>query len=203
MFNKISKSITNVISQYSNLNERELAYFNYGLQALLGTILEFLILLLIAYLLSVFYPVLIAIISFLILRPHAGGIHLPTYILCMSFSIVIFLILGFIAKFAVISTSGLLVWLIIVFNFSLYMIKKYAPADTNTIPIKDPSRRETLKNKSVIIISIWIIVSILTTLLTNEFNNIIIASSLGILTEVLGMHPFIFNLCEKYLTEHN
>lgn len=203
MFHIISKTIKEIIKRNSDLNEKDLAYFNYGLQGILGTMLEILVLFIFAYLLNIFWPVLIAITSFLILRPHAGGIHLPTYFLCMSFSIVLFLILGLIANYVVISRAVLLIWLILVFLFSLYMIIRFAPADTKTIPIEDPTKRKTLKKNSIIIILIWIIASILINLISDKYYNLILASSLGILTEILGMHPIAFYLSEKYLPEHD
>lgn len=202
MFNRIS----NVINKHLHSNEfdkKDQAYLRFGLQIILLLSSELLVLLFLAYILNIFWPVTIGIVTFLIIRPYAGGVHMPSFLLCMLISLLFFLSIGFIALSLSFNTISVILWLILVFISGLLMINKYAPADTEVMPIKEPQQRRLLKNKSRKILIGWLIISLLITLLLPKQLYLVFAGSLGILAEIILMHPFSFKFVQKYLPEHS
>lgn len=203
MFKKITDSLTNLLNKNYNLDTKELAYFNFGLKVVIGVIIEVLIMLTIAYLFNIFWPVLIASISFLVIRPYGGGVHLPTYFSCMIVTLIIFLSIGFITSRV---ETNLISTLIIILSVSIsgfILLNKYAPADTKTIPISDPEQRKVLKSKAKTILYAWTIISITASFITNKHLDLIFASSLGMFSQLISTHPIFFYIAENYLGEHD
>ncbi|MGB4371953.1 MAG: accessory gene regulator B family protein, partial [Halanaerobiales bacterium] len=69
MYKKMVDYLSKTISESLNLESQEKALFSFGLELVVGVILEAIILLILAYFLKIFWPVLIALINFLIIRP--------------------------------------------------------------------------------------------------------------------------------------
>ncbi len=203
MLNKIVNLLSNIISKDTDLNSKDKAYLYFGLQLYLILMVETVILLLIAYFLNIFWPVLTAGLSFLIIRKYAGGVHLPTFNSCLIVTLVIFLGIGGLSTVIKINQIFLLVIITIVSISGFILINKYAPADTRTIPITDPELRRIYKAKAKKILTVWIFLSIAASLLFSDRLDLILSSSLGIFSQLLSTHPFFFHIIVKYLPEHN
>ncbi len=202
MFNKIASIINTHLGNNNYMNKKERAYLQFGLKIFLLLITELIIILFLSYILNIFWPVVFALSSFLFIRPYAGGVHMPSYLLCMLVSLLIFLGIGIISISINLNIYLLITWIITVFTIGYILINKYAPADTDTIPIKDPVQRKLLKAKAIRILFIWFINSLITTLLLPNHLHVIFASSLGILSNIILVHPLLFELVQKYLPEH-
>ncbi|ACL68923.1 accessory gene regulator ArgB-like protein [Halothermothrix orenii] len=203
MIKQVSDSMARYIRKTLNLSERREAYLRYGFQVIIGLLIEIIAILGSAYFLGIFWPVMIALITFLILRPYAGGVHLPRYSLCLIVSLIVFLAIGLISIYITLATPSLIIWLIIITTFSLFMVNKYAPADTEVHPIKEPDRRQKLKNVSFKILTIWFVIASLVTIYFDQYSHLVLASSLGIIAEILVLHPFFYYLVDNYLPEHD
>lgn len=203
MYKKLVDFLSRIITENMELESKEKALFSFGLELVIGVVLEAIILLFLAYLFNIFWPVFIALLSFLVIRPYAGGIHLPTYFSCLIVTLLVFLLIGFIAANI---QPGLLTTIIVIFFVAItgfIFIYKYAPADTKTIPISDPALRQELKRKAYIVLIAWTILAITAALLFTGYLNLVIAACLGIFSQLISTHPTFFYLVERYLPEHN
>lgn len=203
MYKKLVDYLNRIITENLELESKEKALFSFGLELFVGVVLEAIILLILAFLFNIFWPVFIALLNFLVIRPYAGGIHLPTFNSCLIVTLLVFLLIGFIAANI---QPGLLTTIIVIFFVAItgfIFIYKYAPADTKTIPISDPALRQELKRKAYIVLIAWTILAITAALLFTGYLNLVIAASLGIFSQLISTHPIFFELAERYLPEHD
>lgn len=199
----ISKQIAKYFSSKLNLSQEEISSIDYGCQVIIYILFEMLSIILLSYFLNIFWPVVISTLVFLILRPFAGGIHMPSYFLCYIFSLIVFITIGCLVNLINIPARYLINWLVFVFILSLFLINKYAPADTAIQPIKDPLRRRELKTISLIIVICWFLLSLAIMFSFANYYNLLFAGSLGLLAETLALHPLAFYVTEHYLPEHD
>lgn len=173
MIDKITESLTKKIrKEMPDIDDERAEVINYGLQILLGEIPKIFIMLAIAYLLGVFK---LSLITFLILMPYrgaSGGFHLKTHIGCIISTCTFYcgtallaknIILDDIAKYCLIAMIGI---------FGIIMIKLYAPADTEDVPIISKKVRKQKQILSYIFFVIGLIISIF--IKNNIISNIII-----------------------------
>ncbi|HHU92716.1 MAG TPA: accessory gene regulator B family protein [Halanaerobiaceae bacterium] len=201
MYKKMVDYLSKTISESLNLESQEKALFSFGLELVVGVILEAIILLILAYFLKIFWPVLIALINFLIIRPYAGGIHLPSYNACLLLTLVVFLFIGFITSKLQVSLPGIIILILSISLLGSFLLYKYAPADTKTIPITDPHLRQNLKKKAFIVLTAWTSLAITSSLLFTAYLPLVLASALGILAQLISTHPIFFYLLETYWPE--
>lgn len=201
MYKKLVDFLSRIITENMELESKEKALFSFGLELVIGVVLEAIILLFLAYLFNIFWPVFIALLSFLVIRPYAGGIHLPTYFSCLIVTLLVFLLIGFIAANI---QPGLAATIIVILSVTIIgsiLIHKYAPADTKTIPITDPHLRQNLKKKAFIVLTAWTSLAITSSLLFTAYLPLVLASALGILAQLVSTHPIFFYLLETYWPE--
>ena len=173
MIDKITQTLTNRIrKEMPDVDDERAEVINYGLQILLGEVPKFFIMLLIAYLLGVFK---ITLITFLILMPYrgaSGGFHLKTHIGCIVTTTAFYcgiaflsnsIILGDITKYFLAAAVGL---------FGIIMIKLYAPADTEDVPIISKKVRKQKQVLSYISFIIGLVIAVV--IKNNIISNIII-----------------------------
>ena len=123
MYKKLVDYLNRIITENLELESKEKALFSFGLELFVGVVLEAIILLILAFLFNIFWPVFIALLNFLVIRPYAGGIHLPTFNSCLIVTLLVFLLIGFIAAYI---QPGLLTTIIVIFfiaitGFILYL----------------------------------------------------------------------------------
>lgn len=199
----ISKKIANYLSNKLSLSREEASSLNYGCQVIFYLLIEIISLILLSSFLNMFWPVMIALVVFLILRPYAGGIHMPSYFLCYIFSLIVFITIGYLTNLVSIPARYLISWSVFVFILSLLIINKYAPADTAIQPINDPSKRRKLKTISLVIVICWFLISLTLMFSFDNYYKLLFAGSLGLLVEVLALHPLAFYVIDKYFPEHD
>lgn len=163
MIDKITKSLTNKIrKEMPEIDDERAEVINYGLQILLGEIPKFAIMLLIAYILGLFK---LSLITFLILLPYrtvSGGFHLKTHIGCIISTCTFYCGVAFLAKNIILDDITKYFIILVVGIFGILMIRLYAPADTENVPIislKERRKKQTLSYfffVSGLVISIFI-----------------------------------------------
>lgn len=131
----------------------------YGLQNIVGEIPKIFIMLAIAYVLGIFKW---ALFTFLALFPYkgaSGGVHLKTHIGCLTFTTIFYCIIPFISQHFVM--SGVIKYAVIfaVWIFGMIMIKLYAPADTENVPILNLKVRKKKQIFSYITFTIGLLVA--------------------------------------------
>lgn len=173
MIDKITEFLTNKIrKEMPDVNDERAEVINFGLQILLGEVPKIFIMLAIAYLLGVFK---LGLITFLILIPYrgfSGGFHLKTHIGCIISTCTFYCGTALLAKYIVLGSITKYISIILLAIFGIIMIKLYAPADTEDVPIISPKIR---KQKQILSYISFIIGLLIASLINNNIiSNIII-----------------------------
>jgi accessory gene regulator B len=94
-------------------------------------------------------------------RGTSGGFHLHTHVGCVIATTLTYCGTAFLSKYLIIGNNLKYVFALIVWIFSIIMIKLYAPADTEDVPILETKVRKKKQIASYIIVTISMIVSII------------------------------------------
>lgn len=191
MIEKICNSLTNRIKkEMPEIDDERAEIINYGLQLVIGEIPKTFILILIAWVLGVLKLTVLALLLIIPYRTVSGGVHLKTHIGCIIATTIMY------TGTAVI--SNYMVWNIIylkyiaifaIWIFSIIMIKLYAPADTEAVPILRKKERKIKKCLSYIFMTIMLVVSLI--IKNNVVSNILI---FGTLLQTISITRFIYNI---------
>ncbi len=177
MIDKICTFLTNKIrKEMPDVDDEKAEIINYGLQNIIGEIPKLFIMLAIAYLLGVFK---LALFTFVVLFPYkgaSGGFHLKTHLGCIIVTTIFYCVIPFIAQHISISEITKLIVVIAVWIFGIIMIKLYAPADTEDVPILTKKERRKKQIFSYISFSIGLIASLV--IKDNTISNILILANL-------------------------
>ena len=132
----------------------------YGLQNIIGELPKGIIILIIAYILGIFK---FTVISILIIAPYrcvSGGVHMKTHIGCIIYTLLLYSGSSLLGKYIVLKKKKKIVLAIAVWIFCMIMIKLYAPADTENLPILRKKERKQKQILSYIIITSEILIAI-------------------------------------------
>lgn len=144
----------------------------YGLQNIIGEIPKIFIMLGVAFLLGEFKLTLITFLIILPYRTFSGGFHLKTHIGCMVTSCLMYCAPAILAKCFVLSQTLKLFIIFAIWVFGIIMIKLYAPADTENIPILRKKERKQKQILSYIILTVALTIAAIIN--NNIISNIII-----------------------------
>ena len=177
MIDTICTFLTNRIrKEMPEIDDERAEVINYGLQNIVGEIPKIFLLFIIALVLGMFKEVLF---MFLVLTPYrgaAGGFHLKTHLGCIFGTTAFYcgivllsqhIILDDITKYILIGIS----WI-----FGMFMIKLYAPADTENVPILSKKDRKKKKMIAYITYSLGLIAALL--IQDNVISNILLFGNL-------------------------
>lgn len=184
--NKIRKSMPEVTDERAEV-------INYGLQLVVGEVPKTFIMLLIAYLLGILDLFIIAFLIIIPYRTFAGGFHLKTHIGCIVGTTLFYC--GNVILSQHIMFDSFLIKAILVFAiwlFSMTMIKLYAPADTENVPIISKKDRRFKQIMSYITMTITLIVGLLVndTVISNMF-------IFGVLIETFTITRFAYKITKN------
>lgn len=190
MIDKICEFLTNRIrKEMPDIDDEKAEVINYGLQNIIGEIPKTFLVLIIAYFLGIWKE---ALLTFLLLIPYksaSGGIHLKTHIGCIIATTIFYcgipmlskvLIINQIVKYAIIAA----LWI-----FGMCMIKLYAPADTENVPILTKKDRKRQRIISYVTFSVGLLIAGITNY--NAVSNIII---FGYLLQTLMITKLAYRL---------
>ena len=173
MVDKICDYLTNKIQKEDQeIDDERAEIINYGIHLIVGEIPKFFIIMGIAYLLGVFDLTVIAFFLILPFRAASGGFHLKTHIGCIVGSVIFFCGVGILGKYLIL--EGIVKYIItaIIWLFGMIMVKLYAPADTENVPIISKKERKKKKILSYILLTASIIASL--TIKDTVISNIIV-----------------------------
>ena len=161
MIDKICTFLTNKIrKEMPEIDDEKAEVINYGLQNIIGEVPKILILLVVSYVLGIF-P--LALFTFIVLLPYrgaSGGVHLKTHLGCIIFTTLFYCVIPFISQCFIL--EGIIKYIVsgIVLIFGIIMIKLYAPADTEDVPVLSTKLRRKKKILSYITFILGIVVAI-------------------------------------------
>lgn len=187
----VSERLAESISAELDYNEDRKEIIAYGMESLILAVIGFSAIFLVAFLLNVLLPAVMAAIFGGLLRKVSGGAHFKTAFKCLALGAVVYPVLGIIAKEIIkydLYSKGLGLLILII---SLVLIAILAPVDCAAKPIHSASFRQKLK-----IASIGFVVLACTVVLLSNNTLVNIGAVLGIVYQTITLLP-VFNKKEK------
>ena len=163
MIDKFCDFITNKIKQnVENIDEEKELVINFGIRLIFGELPKILILFILGFALGIGYYTLILFLLLCPYRSFTGGFHLKTHLGCMITTSILYLGPILLAKYINIEENYVLyIASVILAIFSIFIIAKYAPADTENIPILSKKERKAKKIKAYISLVVLIAIIVL------------------------------------------
>ena len=190
MLDKICTFLTQKIKEENpEMDEEKAEAINYGLQNLFGEIPKTFVMLLVAYILGIFEWALFTFVALFIYKGAVGGVHLKTHVGCLLFTCTFYCIIPFVSKYIVMTKILKYIVIIIVWIFGMIMIKLYAPADTESVPILNKKVRK--KKQIVSYISFTTALLIAAIVPNNMICNILILANLF---QTITITKFIYKI---------
>lgn len=177
---------------------------NYGLQLLFGEIPKTLIIIGLACILGVLELTILAILLMLPYRTVSGGVHLKTHIGCIVATSLFYIGTAILSKYIILEKTIQYIITVAVWIFSIAMIKLYAPADTEAVPILREKERKIKKILSYVIMSLMLIFSLF-------IKNTVISNILlfGTILQTIAITRFMYKITgnkygyEEYLKNNS
>ena len=177
-----------LMKQKGENHEKRRVYF-YGFQIIIGAVVKFLILLVLALATGTILPSFLMTIVFASLRMIAGGYHMDTFGRCLGVSIFMFIMFSLIARYThqYWYNYQIITFAIITILFSLFSLYKWAPSDNPNRPITDSSEIKMFKKLSIIYLGIWTIISFI--LIYFKLYMVFLSISFGLILEIFSITP--------------
>ena len=193
MIDKICTYLTNRIrKKMPEIDDERAEIIMYGLQNIIGEIPKGILILLIAYLLGIFKLTLIAILIIAPYRCVSGGVHMRTHIGCIIYTMILYSGSALLGKYVVLTGITKYIATFIIWIFCMIMLKLYAPADTENVPILRKKERLQKRIFSYIILTVECIIAVMTT--NTTIAGIII---FGNFAQTLTITRFAYNLTKN------
>ena len=161
--------------------------FAYGLEIILGTLVQLTLLLLLSIIMDTFITTTICLIAFASLRYYGGGAHLSTYFGCLIIGVSLLLSLGKLAT-KDISLEALIATSVFALLLGVYTILKWAPAGTEKKQIKDETTRLRQRKKALLVLTVWAVITLV--LIKQELTANAFAAVLGALGSLFLITPW-------------
>ena len=177
MIEKICITLTKRIrKEMPEIDDERAEVIKYGLQLLVGEVPKFFIMIAIAWGLGILKLTVISFILMFPYRMYAGGFHLKSHIGCIIGTSLMYTGNAFISQYIHIPLTQKIIFAILLWIFAIIMIYKYAPADTEDVPVISKKERKKRRNISYVIVSIMVISGCLVK--DNIISNIILIGAL-------------------------
>lgn len=161
MIDKICAKLTQKIrKEMPEIDDERAEIIMYGLQIIIGEIPKGIIILVIAYFLGIFKLTLISVLIVAPYRCVSGGVHMKTHIGCIIYTLLLYSGSALLGKYLILEGSTKLIVGLTIWIFCMTMIKLYAPADTENVPILRKKERIQKQILSYIILAVEFIIAI-------------------------------------------
>lgn len=190
MIDKFCTFLTNKIrKEMPEVDDERAEIIMYGLQNIIGELPKGIIILLIAYLLGLFKLTLLAVLFIAPYRCFSGGVHMKTHTGCIIYTLILYSGTALIGKYIALTGTTKYIIAFIIWAFCMIMIKLYAPADTENVPILRKKERFQKRIFSYIILSIEFVIALV-------IDNSVITSIIifGSLIQTFTITRFAYNI---------
>ena len=177
MIDNICTFLTNRIrKEMPEIDDERAEVINYGLQNIIGEIPKTFLVFIIAFCLGILKEVFFMFVVLTPYRGASGGFHLKTHLGCILGTTAFYCGVVFLSQNILL--EGILKYVLtgIIWIFGMLMIKLYAPADTENVPILSEKERKRKKVVAYFVYTIGLIVALI--IQNNVFSNILIFGSL-------------------------
>ncbi len=191
MIDKFCDFITKKIKEnVENIDEEKELVIDFGVRLIFGELPKILVLFVVSFILGIGWY---TVILFLLLAPYrsfTGGFHLKTHWGCMITTLILYMLPVVLARFVLIPQNYILYILVSLIGiWSIIFIQKYAPADTESIPILSQKERKSKKIKAYIFLII-----LLSIILWNPDRVVSYMLIYGIFLQNLTITPLAYKL---------
>lgn len=167
--NEVSKLVENICNFILNkmrkkmpdITDERAEIILYGLQLIIGEIPKMFLLFGVSFLLGIGWYMIFAYIAIMPFRTVSGGFHLHTHLGCIIGSCVFYYGNIYISKFLILENIQKYILVGLSLIFGILMVSKYAPADTENLPIISKKERKAKKILSYIMLVITLIISMI------------------------------------------
>ena len=162
MIEKICNKLTlKIRTKMPEIDDERAEVINYGLQLVIGEIPKTFIIFTIAYLCGVFELSILALLLIMPYRTFSGGVHLKTHIGCIIGTSLFYIGCALLSKYIVLGNFLKHTLIVSTWIFSMIMIKLYAPADTENVPILRKKDRDFKRRLSYLTMTLTLFVAII------------------------------------------
>ena len=161
MIDKICTYLTNRIrKEMPEIDDERAEIIMYGLQNIIGELPKGVIILIIAYFLGIFKLTLVSMLIIAPYRGFSGGVHMKTHIGCIIYTLILYSGSALLGKYIILTGIVKYITAFIAWTFCMIMIKLYAPADTESVPILMEKERKQKQIFSYITLTVELIIAI-------------------------------------------
>lgn len=162
MVDKFCTYLTNKIrKEMPEVDDERAEVINYGIQLIVGEIPKILLLFVVAFILKIGWLTVFAFFAILPYKKFSGGFHLKTHLGCIIGTCLFYFLTVYMSKYIVFEQVYTKYIIILVeWIFSMIMVKLYAPADTENLPILSEKERKYKKIMSYVTLTITLIVAV-------------------------------------------
>ena len=161
MIDKICTYLTNRIrKQMPEVDDERAEIIMYGLQNIIGELPKGVIILLIAYLLGIFKLTLTAVLIIAPYRCFSGGVHMKTHMGCIIYTLILYSGSALLGKYIILTGIAKYIIAFVFWTFCMIMLKLYAPADTENVPILREKERKQKQLFSYIVLTVEFIIAV-------------------------------------------
>lgn len=162
MIDKVCEMLTNKIrKEMPEIDDERAEVIMYGLQNIIGELPKGIIILCIAYFLGILELTLISVFIIAPYRSFSGGVHMKTHIGCIIYTLILYSGTALLGRYIIITGTAKYIIAFSTWIFCMFMIKLYAPADTENVPILRKKDRRQKQIFSYIILTIEFAIAIL------------------------------------------
>lgn len=147
--NHFAKKLAHLLTRNSQATNEE-DEVRYGIEVMLGSLLQLVLVLGSAYWLNLFYEAAGILLVSALYRRYSGGAHCTAYYRCTLTSLFTFLPLAYLTNFMLPHSNLVLLCCSCLVILTIAWLK--VPVDNPANPITDPIRRQSLRKKTLIVV---------------------------------------------------
>lgn len=174
------------------IDDERAEIISYGLQLLIGEVPKMFITLIVAYIFGILKFTVIMVLVLMPYRAFSGGFHLHTHIGCIISTTLYYCCIPKISIYFYFNSQTKLIFVLCALIFGIIIIKRYAPADTENVPILQEKERKQKKILSYITYILGLTIALF--IKDNVVSNIII---FGYIMQTLMITPIAYKLTKN------
>lgn len=193
MIDKFCGYLTDRIrKEMPEVDDERAEVIQYGLQVMIGEIPKFFIMALIAFLFGILKWTAVCFALMLPYRMYSGGFHLKSHIGCIIGTSLMYTGNAFVSQYFTLPFEYKIFAAIILWIFAIVMIRMYAPADTENIPIVSKKERRKRKIYSYIIVTVMLVTCVLVK--HNIISNMLL---IGVLLQTISITRIAYKITDN------
>ena len=174
------------------IDDERAEIISYGLQLLIGEVPKMFITLIVAYIFGILKFTVIMVLVLMPYRAFSGGFHLHTHIGCIISTTLYYCCIPKISIYFYFNSQTKLIFVLCALIFGIIIIKRYAPADTENVPILQEKEKKKKKILSYITYILGLTIALF--IKDNVVSNIII---FGYIMQTLMITPIAYKLTKN------